>query len=63
MPNEDSDMRDFGGLLSSVRQLRGVPWCFGGDFNLVYYPPEKKGGRRMTRSMETFSEFINDNEL
>lgn len=40
-----------------------VTWCSGGDFNVIRYPHEKKGGRRITPSMEKFSDFINGNEL
>lgn len=40
-----------------------VPWCFGRDFNVVRFPHEERGGRIITRGMERFSEFINENEL
>lgn len=30
-----------GGVLSQW----SVPWCIGGDFNLIRFPYEKKGGR------------------
>lgn len=44
-PNEDSDGRDFWTLLSLIRHLLGVSWCFGGDFNMIPYAQEKIGGR------------------
>ena len=34
-----------------------------GDFNVVRFPHEKRGGKRVTRSIEKFSEFINGKEL
>lgn len=36
---------------------------FLGDFNMMRFPFEKKGARTLTWSMETFFEFINENEL
>lgn len=40
-PNEDSDRRVFWDFLSSVHLMWDVPWCFGGDFNIVRYSHEK----------------------
>jgi hypothetical protein len=35
-----------------------MPWCFGGDFNVVRYPSEKSGASRYSPAMADFSAFI-----
>ena len=35
-----------------------IPWCLGGDFNVIRYPIERLGAMRFTSTMNAFSEFI-----
>ena len=38
-------------------------WCIGGDFNVVRFVAKKSNGRRQTRSMNEFNNFISDANL
>lgn len=49
--------------LSVVAFCWGVPWCVGGDFNVVRFPHERMGCNSISRNMRRFSDFINDLEL
>jgi hypothetical protein len=46
--------------LAGVRSWWGVPWCIGGDFNVVRFPSEKLREGRLTGAMMTFSDFISE---
>ena len=35
-----------------------LPWCIGGDFNVIRFPSERSGGRRINSAMREFSDFI-----
>ena len=35
-----------------------LPWCLGGDFNVIRFPSERLGVGRFTRCMYDFSDFI-----
>ena len=35
-----------------------VPWCLGGDFNIIRFPSERLGATTCTRAMYEFSDFI-----
>ena len=37
-----------------------VPWCIGGDFNVVRFSSEKSGMLGFTPSMQDFSYFISN---
>lgn len=62
-PYEDSQRDGFWLLLTSIISQWALPWSVGGDFNVVRFPHVKRDGRSITRSMESFSECINENEL
>ena len=62
-PNVQLERGDFLDLLSNLKFLWPVPWILGGDFNMVRFPYEKKGGISTSCSMVLFSNFINVNEL
>jgi exonuclease III len=57
-PNLDVDRFILWDELAGVRSWWGVPWCIGGDFNVVRFPSEKLRAGRLTRAMTTFSDFI-----
>jgi hypothetical protein len=35
-----------------------MPWCIGGDFNVVRFPSERSSGAGSFAAMEEFSDFI-----
>ncbi|KAL4606932.1 hypothetical protein ACB092_09G139200 [Castanea dentata] len=35
-----------------------LPWCLGGDFNVIRFPSESLGAKRLTWCMNDFSDFI-----
>ena len=51
-PNVLSDRSEFLEELSNIISLWPVPWVFGGDFNMIRYPYEKKGGSSISHSMD-----------
>lgn len=64
-PNVETEIYDFLDLLANLKSKWLVAWVFGGDFKMVRYPFEKKGGNSSSQSqyMELFSDFINIKEL
>lgn len=40
-----------------------LPWCVGGDLNVIRFPRERSGSHFFTRAMREFNEFINEAEL
>eukprot|EP00268_Persea_americana_P023148 TRINITY_DN2282_c1_g2_i1.p1 TRINITY_DN2282_c1_g2~~TRINITY_DN2282_c1_g2_i1.p1 ORF type:complete len:187 (+),score=25.94 TRINITY_DN2282_c1_g2_i1:3182-3742(+) len=62
-PNVDGERSPFWAHLSSLLLHWAIPWCLGGDFDLIRFPHEKKIGRYVSRSMARFSNFIVDNKL
>ena len=57
-PNIDADRGLLWEELAGVNSWWGVPWCIGGDFNVIKFPSEKLGVGRHTGAMQNFSEFI-----
>lgn len=49
--------------LSAVAFRWDVPWCVGGDFNVVRFPHERWGCTSISRNMRRFSDLIGDLEL
>ncbi|KAK4596364.1 hypothetical protein RGQ29_014409 [Quercus rubra] len=35
-----------------------VPWCLGGDFNIIRFPSERLGAASFSRAMNGFSDFV-----
>ena len=62
-PNVDAERGILWEELARVRSWWGVPWCIGGDFNVVRFPSEKLGEGRFTGAMRNFSNFISEMEL
>ena len=49
--------------LSGLRSWWDVPWCVGGDFNVVRYPSERSGIANFSSAMLRFSDFISEQSL
>jgi hypothetical protein len=49
--------------LAGIRSWWDVPWCLGGDFNVVRFPSEKVGSMNFTGAMYDFSDFISGHGL
>ena len=62
-PNDNNLRSDLWDELVGIQQYWNVPWCCFGDFNVVRFPSEWRGGSRLTPAMEKFSEFIEDLNL
>ena len=46
--------------LSGVCSWWDMPWCVGGDFNVVRFPSERSGSVYFTIAMHQFSAFISE---
>jgi len=57
-PNDDRDRRDLWVELAGLMSLWELPWCIGGDFNVVRFPSERSSGASYSATMEEFSDFI-----
>ena len=44
--------------LASLFRWWNLPWCLGGDFNVIRFPSERLGAGRFSRCMYDFSDFI-----
>ena len=62
-PVIDRDRRLMWDELAGIRSWWDVPWCLGGDFNVVRFPSEKVGSVNFTAAMYDFSNFISDHGL
>ena len=40
-----------------------MPWCIGGDFNVVQFPSEQLGADSSSSAMIDFSDFISEHNL
>ena len=49
--------------LSGLRSWWDVPWCVGGDFNVVCFPSERSGIANFSSAMLRFSYFISEQSL
>ena len=59
-PHRDVERQLMWEELSGICAWWDVPWCVGGDFNVVRYPMERGGTDRISPSMQAFSDFIFD---
>ena len=62
-PNSDRDRSFLWEELSGLRSWWDVPWCAGGDFNVVRFPSERSGSSNFTSAMHQFSAFIFEQSL
>lgn len=58
-PTVAGDVVDFLEELDDIFARWNLPWCLGGDFNLVRYSHERKGDVCQDRKMALFGDFIN----
>jgi exonuclease III len=57
-PQSDGDRRVMWEELFRLANWWDVPWCVGGDFNVVRFLSERLGADQFTPAMNDFSEFI-----
>jgi hypothetical protein len=57
-PNGVFDRRRLWDELAGLMSWWDLPWCIGGDFNVIGFPSERSGGRRISAAMREFSDFI-----
>ncbi|XP_030930978.1 uncharacterized protein LOC115956836 [Quercus lobata] len=57
-PNSVRDRRFLWEELFGLNSWWNVPWCVGGDFNVVRFPFERSGSTSFTAAMWEFSNFI-----
>jgi hypothetical protein len=57
-PNDDGDRRVLWDELAGLMSWWEMPWCIGGDFNVVRFPSERLGDSGYSAAMMEFSEFI-----
>ena len=61
-PNSAHDRRLLWEELAGIHSW-SMPWCLGGDFNVVQFPSERSGSSPFTSAMIDFSDFISEQGL
>jgi exonuclease III len=54
-PNDDVERRILWEELAGLRTVWEVPWCIGGDFNIVRFPSERSSESNISTGMMDFS--------
>jgi exonuclease III len=62
-PNGNSDRHWLWDELAGLLSCWVLPWCIGGDFNVIRFPSERSGGKRISSAMREFSDFIFERSL
>jgi hypothetical protein len=62
-PNLDPLCRSLWDELAGLLSLWDLPWCIGGDFNVIRFPCERSGAAHISSAMTEFSGFILEHEL
>ena len=57
-PNRAADRSLMWEELAGIASWWEVPWCVGGDFNIVRFPSERVGATDFSPSMREFTDFI-----
>ena len=57
-PNLNKRRRKMWEELTGLISWWDLPWCIGGDFNIIRFPLERLGAASCTRAMYGFSDFI-----
>jgi len=57
-PNDDGKRRGLWDELAGSMNIWKLPWCMGGNFNIVRSPCERGGEARSSQAMEDFFDFI-----
>jgi hypothetical protein len=55
-PNDDGERSVLCDEMAGVMSWWDMPWCFGGDFNVVRFPNGRSGATRFSAAMEEFLE-------
>ena len=58
-PNDDTLGVGLWEELEMLSSLGDIPWCLGGDFNVVRFPSERSTKGRLISTMCELSAFIN----
>lgn len=56
--NVESERQEMWKYLVDAQNCLPIPWCFGGDFNTVLDPSERKGKGCVSGSIRNFNEFV-----
>jgi hypothetical protein len=56
--NDDKDKRELWDELAGLMSWWEMPWCIGGDCNVVRFPCERLGVAGFSAAIEEFSDFI-----
>jgi hypothetical protein len=57
-PNDDGDRRVLWDELAGLMSWWEMPWCIGGDFNVVRFPSERSGDLSYSVAMAKILDFI-----
>lgn len=57
-PNDDTCRTVLWNELAGVFSWWNLPWCIGGDFNVMRFPRERPGSGGSVRALDDFSYFI-----
>ena len=57
-PNLDSERQGLWDELAGVKCWWDIPWCVGGDLNVVRFPVERSHSTSFTQAMHDFTDFI-----
>ena len=62
-PNDDVERRILWEELDGLMVVWEVPWCIGGDFNIVHFPSEHSSDSNLSTSMMDFLDIISEQGL
>ncbi|KAG6660373.1 hypothetical protein CIPAW_03G101600 [Carya illinoinensis] len=62
-PNVDNIIKQLWDEIAGLHTWWDLPWCIGGDFNIIRFPSERFGDNRLRSAMSDFSDCIFDLNL